>query len=86
MGVKITNANSLRAKELFNSEIGHFCTGFGRRQHLEVDVENRNNNSGNLEQGGNSLRTLCLCPPPSLCLTDLQIAISTSSLYQLRMI
>jgi hypothetical protein len=73
MEVKTTNAKSLRKKkeEVFNVEIGRFCTGFGRRQHLEIDVENRNDRGGNSEQGGNSLRMLCLCPPPSLCLTDL---------------
>lgn len=36
MEVKTTNAKSLRKKkeEVFNVEIGRFCTGFGRRQQI----------------------------------------------------
>lgn len=52
--------SSLRGKkELFNVEIGHSGTGFDRKQHLERDVENKNN------KGENSHRTLYLCPSAS---------------------
>lgn len=48
-----------KKQELFNIEIGHSGTGFGRRQYLGRNVQNKNH------KGENSQRTLCLCPPSS---------------------